>query len=358
MKKIDKHICRLFLKFFLLSLLAFVSIFLISQIFRVIKFVTEGKMTGRDSILYFLTIIPRTLIDVTPLSVLLGGLISMNTMASNLEIISLKTSGVSFRRIIFFPVIISFLISIAIFKISDKIAPRMYEQARILRGSEERERELPIEKDNAFLRTQDNIVYYARNINRITNQGKDMVILELNKDFNRIKRMIISKNSKYDSKEKVWILSDVVITDVEKGSKEILKEFRGYNLKEEPEMFITIGRDPRTLTIKELKEEMRELRKVGRDIKGFLQELAERYSYPFAAFVVSFIGLALGSRYVRGGSARNIGISIGLGYSYYFVSGIFKAFSQNGYINPFVSGWIPNIIFFCLGIYYVKKAEH
>lgn len=358
MKKIDRHISKLFFKFFSLSLLAFLNIFLISQIFRVIKFITEEKMTVESSIVYFITLIPRTLIDVAPLSVLLGGLISMNVMASNLEIISLKTSGISFKRIIIFPIVISFIVSLSVYVISDRIAPKSYEQARILRGSDEKDRELPEEKENAFLRTNKNHIYYAKMMNRVTNEAVDLEIIEMNDDFTKIERITIAKEATFIVEEDAWVLNSVEIINVLTGVNESHERYVAKEYNEPPKKFMVIGRDPRTLTNRELKKEIRELRKVGKDIKIFIQELAQRYSYPFAAFVVSFIGLALGSHYVRGGSARNIGISIGLGYGYYLISGVFEAISKNGFINPFLSGWIPNILFLGLGIYYVRKAEY
>lgn len=358
MKKVDRHICKGFLKAFSLSLLAFLNIFIISQIFRVIKYISEGKMGVEDALYYFLTLIPKILIDVTPLSVMLGGLISMNVMASNLEIISLKTSGISFRRIIIFPVIISFFISIGIYRLNDKIAPKMYEKTRILRGSDKENKEIPIEKENAFLRGEGNHVYYAKVMNRETNLAEDIEIIDLNEDFNKIERVIVAKKGKYSEKLKYWELESVEITNVSKGTAETYKEYKAVDYKEAPSKFITERKDPRTLTISELKKEMKKLKLVGKDIKEFTQELSKRYSYPFASFFICFIGLALGSKYVRGATARNVALAILFGYGYYLLDGVFEAISKNGFLNPFVAGWIPNLLFLGLGIHFLKEAEY
>lgn len=357
MKRIDKHIAKGFLKSFSLSLLAFLNIFLISQIFRVIKYVSDGKMTVHDSIIYFFTLIPGMLVDISPLSVLLGGLISMNVMASNLEIISLKTSGISFKRIIVFPVLISALISLGIYKISDSIAPEMYEKSRVLRGSDKENEEVPTEKQDAFLRGESNYVYFMKKINRVTGVAQGVEIIDLNDDFTKIERVIIAKQGKYDEKRKAWNLNDVYITRVQENTSKEYKEFSDLKYKEEPGRFITLGKNPKTLSIGQLKKEMKVRRAVGKDIKEFTQELSKRYSYPFASFFICFIGLALGSRYVRGASAKNIAISVGFGYGYYLLSGVFEAISKNGFINPFISSWIPNLLFLCLGIYFVKESE-
>lgn len=357
MKKIDKHICRGFLKSFLLSLVAFVNIFLLSQIFRIVKLVSDGKMAPGDSLLYIVALLPRIIIDVTPLSILLGGLISMNVMASNLEIISLKTSGISFKRIIIFPVIISFFVSLGIFVLSDRVAPKFYEQTRILRGSSS-DREIPIVKEKAFLRGKGDYVYYMGLIDREEGYGRDIQFIELNPEFDRIERVITAGKGVYDRENKIWVLEKAYVT--ERGQKNSLEvdSFKDIKFNAEPEEFITLEKDPRTLTNSELKETLKDIKAVGGDTKEYIQQIAKRYSYPFASFVICFMGLALGSRYVRGASAMSIGISIILGYGYYLMGGVFEAISKNGFIDPFIGNWIPNLFFIALGIYFVNKAEY
>lgn len=357
MKKIDIHICRGFLKAFLLSLIAFINIFLLSQIFRIVKLVSDGKMAAGDSLLYIGALIPRIIIDVTPLSILLGGLISMNVMAGNLEIISLKTSGISFKRIIVFPVIISFFVSIGIFLLSDRVAPKFYEYTRILRGSSS-DREIPLVKERAFLRGKENYVYYMGFINREEGYGRNIQFIELNSEFNRIEKIVTASKGIYDRDKNLWVLEKAFVT-LNDGSETMeVSNFQDSKFSAKPDEFITLEKDPRTLTNRELKETMKDIKAVGGDTREYIQQIAKRYAYPFASFVICFIGLALGSRYVRGASAMSIGVSIILGYGYYLLGGVFEAISKNGFIDPFIGNWLPNLLFLGLGIYFVNEAEY
>ena len=56
---------------------------------------------------YLLSGIPDVLVNVVPLAVLLGGLMAINKMAASSEVIALKTSGISFLRIVTVPIVLS-----------------------------------------------------------------------------------------------------------------------------------------------------------------------------------------------------------------------------------------------------------
>lgn len=358
MKKLDIYISKNFIKSFFLSLIAFVNIFILSQLFKVIRYVSEGRMTPKESIFYIIYLIPDILINVAPLAVLLGSLMAINKMASNLEIISLKTSGISFRRIVVGPILISILISIGVFILNDKIYPIALKRSRDLKSGTVRTFTLPESKDNVFLRTNNNIVYHMNYINRVKGIGEKIEIITLNKDFDKIEKIVTAQNGKYDFKSNTWKLNKVSITNTEKNTTEYHKVYENKEYGENPDKFISISVDPDILSNSQIRKAIRGIRNTGGDVREYLVALGQRYSFPFASFVVVFLGLALGSRYVRGASAISIVLSVGLGYGYYIVQGSFEALSKNGLLNPFIGGWIPNIIFLVLGIYFMEKAEY
>lgn len=360
MKIIDRYISKNFIKSFLLSLVAFVGIFLVSQLFKVIRYVSDGRFSANESFVYILTMIPKILIDVAPLAVLLGSLMTISAMASNLEIISLKTAGISFKRIVLFPILLSGIISIIVFFISDSLYPYAIRKNREIKNGESIIREAPEQKSNAFLRGENgNYIYLMGKINRKTGFAENIEILDLNKTFDKVERIITAKEGRYNFSKKVWMLKEANVYDGEKIGKVVEKDiFTENRYDDEPEKFITQSVEPRTLTIKELKKAIREIKSIGGDTREYLVELGNRYSFPFASFIISFLGLSLGSRYVRGASAINLALSVALGYGYYIVQASFEALSINGFLNPFIGGWIPNIIFLGVGIYFMYKSEY
>lgn len=360
MKKLDIYISKNFIKAFLLSLCSFLTIFILAQMFKVIKYITDGRMTVLESLKYIGYLMPKNLISVTPLAVLLGGLMCINRMASSLEIISLKTSGISFRRIVKYPIIISFIISMVVFYTMGTIYPKGIVRSRELKSKRkiEEDKKVPTTKDNAFLRTDDNIVFYMKKVDAEKNQGEMVQILEFNKDFTKLERIITSKLGIYDTKKNVWIFPDARVSDFMTKKDIVYKNFSKPNYTPEPKKFITLHVDPEELSNVEIRKAIQKIRVTGGDVRESLVELGKRYSFPFASFVVCFLGLSLGSRYVRGASAINIALCVGLGFGYYVVQSLFETWSKSGVLNPFIGGWIPNIIFLAVGIYFMREAEY
>lgn len=357
MKKLDIYISKSFIKSFLISLIAFMNIFLLSQLFKVFRYVADGRMSTSQGTVYLLNMLPKIIVDMTPLAVLLGSLMFINKMASNLEIISLKTSGISFKRIIIFPVMITFVISLLVYFVNGNIYPRSERRMRELKG-ESIIKTIPTEKRKAFLRDKYNNVYYIGYINSKKEIARDFQVIKMNENFSEIKMVIIAKTAKFNKKEKIWKLSDVIINDI--SNKKIIKK-KNYLNKEfnkEPKSFFTLSTNPKFLTNKELRKEIINMKITGGDTRSGLVELGKRYSFPFASLVIILIGLSLGSRYVRAASAKTIGISIFFGYGYYIIQGLFEALSKNGLINAFLGGWIPNILFLLLGLYLMYKSEY
>ncbi|MDK4485222.1 LptF/LptG family permease [Fusobacterium necrophorum] len=361
MKKLDIYITKNFLKYFSYSLFSFLAIFVLSQIFKVLRYVNEGQLSAGEVPLFIGNLLPGIIINVAPLAVLLGGLISINIMASNLEIISLKTSGIRFARLVRGPILVSFFISLVVFYLNDRVYPGSVVRNRELRGKEDvEERELPKEKENAFFRNEEGrYVYYMKKINREKGIMDYVEILDMSEDFDKIERIITAKQGKYDFEKKIWIFKEVNLYYPETDRTESRVWIQDEKYRDEPDRFISLSNIvPKQQTIAELKKAIKEGSATGNEIREILLELGKRYSFPFASFVVSFLGLALGSHYVRGMSILNIVISILLGYAYYLVEGAFEALGMNGYLNPFLSGWIPNLLFLAAGLYFMRRAEY
>lgn len=88
----------------------------------------------------------------------------------------------------------------------------------------------------------------------------------------------------------------------------------------------------------------------------FRVERAKRSSMPFAAFILTIIGVSLGSRKVRGGIGMHIGIGLALSFSYILFMQVSQTFATEGNMSVGMAVWIPNIMYLILGAVMLYKA--
>lgn len=99
-------------------------------------------------------------------------------------------------------------------------------------------------------------------------------------------------------------------------------------------------------------EEMR-----GSDyVDYFLVERAKRSSLPFAAFILTIIGVSLASRKVRGGIGMHIGLGLLLSFSYILFMQVSQTFAIEGSMSVGLAVWVPNILYLILGVVMLYKA--
>lgn len=99
-----------------------------------------------------------------------------------------------------------------------------------------------------------------------------------------------------------------------------------------------------------------EKRKGSIAYKKYEIEKHKRIAGPVAIIILTFIGVALSSRKVRGGIGMHLGVGIALTFSYILLMQVSTVFSTFGNLSPMVASWIPNIIYSFIGIYLLKVA--
>ena len=103
---------------------------------------------------------------------------------------------------------------------------------------------------------------------------------------------------------------------------------------------------PETMTFSELKNLIsREKLKGSAAVSSYEIELHQRTSYPFAAYILTIIGVAVSSQKKRGGIGLNIAIGLGFVFIYIFAMKMTTVAAINVGFPPLLAVWIPNILF-------------
>ncbi|MDD5155751.1 MAG: LptF/LptG family permease, partial [Candidatus Omnitrophica bacterium] len=110
-----------------------------------------------------------------------------------------------------------------------------------------------------------------------------------------------------------------------------------------------IGKKPADMTIQELNTEIEKLKKDGIDPAPLITEINKKLSLAFSCLVFILLGVPLAVITRRREKSINMGIAfvtVGLYYLLFLGS---EALSLQGYVNPHLAMWIPNIVFGSIG---------
>ena len=170
---------------------------------------------------------------------------------------------------------------------------------------------------------------------------------------------LVSESIRWDSTTKKWSINNYYIRTINGMNEYIRKGGRidttlGFTPAEFGRKDNTVG----TMNYNELRDYIIAERLKGSDnIEIYEIEKYRRFSFPFATFILTLIGVSLASRKVRGGIGMHIGLGILISFSFIMFMQVSTTFAAGGLVSPLVSVWIPNFIFAFLAWFLLSKAQ-
>jgi lipopolysaccharide export system permease protein len=93
------------------------------------------------------------------------------------------------------------------------------------------------------------------------------------------------------------------------------------------------------------------------DIRSYQVEIHKKYSISFAIIIFVMIGIPLGMMTKTGGAGASFTISSVVFLFYYISLVAGESLANKGFISPFLSMWISNIIFFIIAVILIIQSR-
>lgn len=130
MKILDRYIGRIFLRHCLLILAILVVLLSLLELLSQLDEVGQGGFRFIDAILVVLLTLPKRMLDLLPITTLLGGISAMGSLADHGELVGMEAGGVSALRISAAVLGASMLLLVAAALLGEFAVPRMEAEAR------------------------------------------------------------------------------------------------------------------------------------------------------------------------------------------------------------------------------------
>ncbi|MCF8345825.1 MAG: LptF/LptG family permease [Bacteroidales bacterium] len=357
LKIIDIYIIRKFLGTFFLAItliLAIAVVFDISE--KIDDFIENGATFKRIVLEYYLNFIPYFAVLFSSLFTFISVIYFTSRMAYNTEIIAILNSGMSFRRLLRPYLISSLVIAALSFYLNDQVIPGA--NAVKLQFEEEFIHNRPVRwKTRNFHRQIEPGVYiYLENYSTISEGGYNFSLEKF--EGNRLVSKVIADQIRWDTSVNKWSLRRYYQRDID-GMKETITEGarKDTTISIHPSDFRQRLNIVETMSLRELDEFIDQQRMQGEtNVKAFQIERHKRISFPFSTFILTFIGVAVSSRKIRGGIGLQIAIGVIISFTYILFMQFSTQFAIGGLLSVELAVWLPNILFIFVALMLFRLA--
>jgi lipopolysaccharide export system permease protein len=354
---VARHVVRQFLGAFALTLASFIAIYVLVDFFdRLDSFLRHDAPAGAI-VRSFLFKLPLVVTQVTPIAVLVGGLVGLGLIARQNEFVALRACGVSVWQIAAPLLALAALISVAAFAWNEAVVPGSARRWHAIENLEIKKRGV------ATIFTGREVWYHGRvgfyNIARVSPRRRmlyGLSIYQLGPDFRPL-RVIEAESAEWDGGR--WNLNNAHTIDLgDEGLREARDTPPNFTLPETLDDFRAVSVEPEELSFGMLRRQIKDLRRKGVDTSESWVDLHLKLALPAASAMMMLLAVPLTAAGTRVTSfATSIGLGFAVGFGYFVLVAFARTLGQTGGLPPAVAAWAANTVFALVGLFYLLGAE-
>ena len=343
---LDKYIIRKFIGTYLSALLVIIGIVIIFDISEKIdNFVQNQAPLDEIIFMYYANFIPYFINMFSPLFVFITVIFFTSKLAANSEIIAILSGGISFNRLLYPYILSAVFITIFSLLLNLFIIPPA-NKGRLAFENKYVKKQYVNTDRNIHYQINPGEFLYMESFSNFSKSGTKFTLEKM--EGHKMISKLSAENAVWDSTSRSWQLYDFYHRKFDdRGVQTIIQGAQMdtvINLTYED--LSTRTNVVETLSYLNLNEMIAIQRLRGdKMVKYALIEKHTRFALPFAAIILTIMGVSLSSRKRRGGIGMNIGIGIALSFSYILFLRFSQMFVHSGVLPPFVALWVPNILY-------------
>ena len=349
MKLFDRYIIRQFLSTALFSLLAVLVVFIVIDAMEKLDDFIDKQAAWHVILLYYVYFVPEIIKLIIPVAMLLASLFVTARLSTQGEWTALKSSGVSLYRLLVPYIAVSVLVSLLSVYFNGWIVPfankKKFTIERVF-----------LQRD--VVSASGANIYIQDSPTRILSLGyfdesRDLASRVSIQDFSVVDPTTMvarldAVTMVWDSTGHYWVLQNGARRWFHEG-KEQMEPFVMQpvtDLHFDPDELRKKRQKPDEMSYYDLQDFIRNQQRAGQDVSRWQVDFYSKISYPFATVIVVLFGVPFSSIRRRGGVGVQLGISLLICFVYLIFMKVSQVFGYNGDINPLLTAWSANILFF------------
>lgn len=340
---LSRYLFREFWGVFSLTLLGFIGLYLIIDLFERLNFFLKNDASLGASVRFLAYKLPLIVTQMVPPAVIAGVLVSLAQLGRHNELIALRASGVGLLRIARPLLVTAAAISLAMLAWGETVVPlSMRRQQEVSLVEIRKQAPRTVLGDRATWYHGAEGFYHIDHIDRGRQTLFGVVIYHVDPDF-RVTHTTEIRSAHWTGER--WDIPQAIERRVSPdGDVQITAvDVHGLLRHEKLEDFLEVFREPEELSYAVLSDRIDALTRKGIDASSYLVDLHLKLAIPFMSFVLAALAIPIAARPQRHTSvALTLGVGIVVGFSYWLVLAFSLSLGHSGAIPPLVAAWAAN----------------
>ena len=339
MKLIDFYIGSSFIKWFFLIIIILVVLFSFIELIIQLDDVGKGAYGINNAVLFTLLTLPKRLLDLMPVSTLIGGIIALGLMADHRELLAIQTAGISVLRICSVIFGVGMFLMLLSGLINEMIVPDMEKRARDSRSSALLGTGVTLSGHGFWARWNNSYIH----VNKMLSEGiaAELDIFQFDTE-GRLQIFAIAETADIQNNSQ-WVLRGIiqkVITDTGIKTRHLdMLTLDSFLNADQVDLLIL---PPYSLSAPDLIGYINALKLLGQNPDQYSLALWRKISIPLTTGAMVLLSLSFIFGSVRNISAgRRITIAAFIGVVLYFADHLIMNLGLLLNLNPFVTAMIP-----------------
>lgn len=357
LKKIDIYIIKKFLGTFFYAITLLAGVIIVFDLSEKIQDLLENHAPISEIIFsYYLNFLPYFINLFSYLFVFISVIFFTSKLATNTEIIAILSSGVSFKRLLRPYMIAATFLALMSFVLGNFVIPHTNIKMRDFKQKYISDLQMDRGLNIHFQIAKNNFVYVERYEQKTFTAHK--FSLEQFNDDGKLIYKLNSVKAIYDTASESWAIKQYYIRELDGLKEQLTKAYQMDTIIPlVPDDLILRKEDYEIMDFFEINKFIKDQKLKGAgNVIQYEVEQQKRTAYPFAALILTLIGVSLSSRKVRGGMGMHLGLGIALTFIYILFMQFATVFAVYGGLSPILAAWIPNIVFSFIALYLVRNA--
>lgn len=347
---------------FVFGLSAFTVIFAATQMLNVGRLVSEEQVSIWSAIALFLWYLPGDVVLVIPIALLLGTLLAMQRLSGDSEINAMKTSGITFLRIVAPLLVAGLVASLVMYGLQEGVVPYANDQETSIEN-EALNRTTTFNGDltvTAPLPAGGKQVTIATAYDPVSQSLLHVTLVQYDRT-GAPTQIIFAQQAQFGTTR--WTLygasgyrfssGGIIVSEPDVAQEEV-------DLGERPTDIVkrVSHDDPEQMSRTQIAAIVSTGQLTESELRKYDMVYQQKLAQPFACFVFALIAIPFGLSSLRGGGSPSLGfgLAVAIVFTYYVVMTIC---SYAGEALPSIASlwaWMPNVLFTAIGVVRLRGA--